>query len=98
VPPVRATASPKNSYTSPERVRRRKRINEALGSMEIEHLLGVAFAAQSQAGVAPEWPPQFADGRVFGFALIPPRETVCLDPKLLQLDPGFCDAVTVTPP
>ena len=26
--------------------------------LEIEHLLGVAFAAQSQAGVAPEWPPQ----------------------------------------
>jgi CRISPR-associated protein Csb2 len=26
--------------------------------LEIEHLLGVAFAAQSQAGTAPEWPPQ----------------------------------------
>jgi CRISPR-associated protein Csb2 len=26
--------------------------------LEIEHLLGVAFAAQTQAGVAPEWPPQ----------------------------------------
>jgi len=26
--------------------------------LEIEHLLGVAFAAQSQASVAPEWPPQ----------------------------------------
>jgi len=26
--------------------------------LEIEHLLGVAFAAQSHASVAPEWPPQ----------------------------------------
>jgi CRISPR-associated protein Csb2 len=26
--------------------------------LEIEHLLGVAFAAQSQADVAPDWPPQ----------------------------------------
>jgi CRISPR-associated protein Csb2 len=26
--------------------------------LEIEHLLGVAFAAQSQASVAPDWPPQ----------------------------------------
>jgi CRISPR-associated protein Csb2 len=26
--------------------------------LEIEHLLGVAFAAQGQAGASPEWPPQ----------------------------------------
>jgi CRISPR-associated protein Csb2 len=26
--------------------------------LEIEHLLGVAFAAQSQAGELPDWPPQ----------------------------------------
>ena len=26
--------------------------------LEIEHLLGVAFAAQSAASSAPDWPPQ----------------------------------------
>jgi hypothetical protein len=34
VPPVRATASPKNSHTSPRRIAHKRRINEALGYRE----------------------------------------------------------------